>query len=169
MKINLETYTHPRESKCFPCILLSVCMCLCMCVCVVWMISYIYYLFLNMNVLVIANIFFQQHRRQLYTWTSPNGQYQNQIDCIPCSRKCRNCIQTVKTRPGADCGSDHRLVIAKFRLKLKKAGKTTRPVRCKLNQISYKYTVEVMNRFRGLDLVRRVSEELWTRSIILYR
>ena len=97
-------------------------------------------------------------------WSIPN-----QIDYIPCSRKCRNCTQTVKTRPGADCGSDHQLLIAKFRLKLKKAGKSTRPVRCKLNQISYKYTVEVMNRFRGLDLVRRMSEELWTRSIILYR
>ena len=73
-----------------------------------------------------------------------------------------NSIQTAKTRPGADCGSGHELLIFKFRLKLKKVGKTTRPVKYNLNQISYKYTMEVMNRFKGLDLVRRVSEELWT-------
>ena len=62
---------------------------------------------------------------------------------------------------GADCGSDHDLVIAKFRLKLKKVEKTTRTLRYDLNQISYHYTVEVMNRFKGLDLVERVPEELW--------
>ena len=66
-----------------------------------------------------------------------------------------------KTRPGADCGSDHELLIAKFRLKLKKVGKTTRPFRYDLNQISYDYTVEVRNRFKGLDLIDRVPEELW--------
>ena len=67
-----------------------------------------------------------------------------------------------KTRPGADCGSDHELLIAKFRLKLKKVGKTTRPFRCDLNQIPYDYTVEVTDRFEGLDLVDRMPEELWT-------
>ena len=67
-----------------------------------------------------------------------------------------------KTRPGADCGSDHELLIAKFRLKLKKVGKTTRPFRYDLNQIPYDYTVEVTNRFKGLDLIERVPEELWT-------
>ena len=66
-----------------------------------------------------------------------------------------------KTRPGADCGSGHELLIAKFRLKLKKVGKTTRPFRYDLNQIPYDYTVEVKNRFRGLDLIDRVPEELW--------
>ena len=65
-----------------------------------------------------------------------------------------------KTRPAADCGSDHELLIAKFRLKLKKAGKTTRPFRYDLNQILYDYTVEVTNRFKGLDLRERVPEEL---------
>ena len=67
-----------------------------------------------------------------------------------------------KTRLGADCGSDHELLIAKFRLKLKKLGKTTRPFRHDLNQISYDYTVEVTNRFKGLDLIDRVPEEPWT-------
>ena len=67
-----------------------------------------------------------------------------------------------KTRRGADCGSDHELLIAKFRLKLKKLEKTTRPFRYDLNQIPYDYTVEVRNRFKGLDLIDRVPDELWT-------
>ena len=67
-----------------------------------------------------------------------------------------------KARPGADCGSDHQLLIAKLRLKLKKMEKITRPVRYNLNQIPYKYTVEVMNRFKELDLVNGVPKELWT-------
>ena len=66
-----------------------------------------------------------------------------------------------KTRPGADCGSDHELLISKFRFKLKKVGKTTRPFRYDLNQIPYDYTVEVRNRFKGLDLIDRVPDELW--------
>ena len=70
-------------------------------------------------------------------------------------------IQSAKTRPGADCGSDHELLIAKFRLKLKKVGKTTRPFRYDPNQIPYDYTVEVRNRFKGLDLINRVPDELW--------
>ena len=70
-------------------------------------------------------------------------------------------IQSAKTRPGTDCGSDHELLIAKFRLKLKKVGKTTRPFRYDLNQIPYIYTVEVRNRFKGLDLIDRVPDELW--------
>ena len=67
--------------------------------------------------LVIANTLFQQHERRLYTWTSPDGKHQNQIDYILCSQTWRSSIQSVKTRPGADCGSDHELLIAKFRLK----------------------------------------------------
>ena len=69
--------------------------------------------------------------------------------------------QLTKTRQGADCGSDHELFIAKFRLKLKKVGKTTRPFRYDLNQIPYDYTVEVRNRFKGLDLIDRMPDELW--------
>ena len=71
--------------------------------------------------------------------------------------------QSRKTRPGGNCGSDHELLIVKFRLKLKKVGKTTRLFRCDLNQIPYFYTVEVTNRLKGLDLIDRVSEELWTK------
>ena len=70
-------------------------------------------------------------------------------------------IQSAKTRSGADCGSDHELLIAKFRLKLKKVGKTARPFRYDLNQITYDYTVEMTSRFKGLDLIDRVPEELW--------
>ena len=82
--------------------------------------------FCQENALVIANTLFQQNKRTLYTWTSPNGQYQNQIDYIPCSQRWRSSIQSAKTRPRADCGSDHELLIAKFRLKLKTVGKTIR-------------------------------------------
>ena len=71
-------------------------------------------------------------------------------------------MQSTKTRPGADCGSDHECLIAKFRLKLKKVQKTARPFRYDLNQIPYDYTVEVRNRFKGLDLIDRVPDELWT-------
>ena len=67
---------------------------------------------------------------------------------------------SAKTRPGADCGSDHELLTAKFRLKLKKVGKTTRPFRYDLNQVPYDYTVEARNRFKGLDLIHRVPDEL---------
>ena len=101
-----------------------------------------------------------QHKRRLYTWTSPDSQHQNQIDYILCSQRWRSSIQSAKTRPGADCGSDHELFIAKFRLKLNKVGKTTRTSRYDLNQIPYDYTVEVKNRFKGLDLTDRVPDEL---------
>ena len=118
--------------------------------------------FCQENALVIANTLFQQHKRRLYTWTSLDGQYRNQIDYILCSQRWRSSIQAAKTRPGADCGSNHELLIAKFRHKLKKVRKTTRPFRYDLNQIPYDYTVEVRNRFKGLDLIDRVPDELWT-------
>ena len=75
------------------------------------------------NTSVIANTLLQQHKRRLYTWTSPDGQHRNQIDYILCSQRCKGSIQSAKTRLGADYGSDHELLIAKFRLKLKKQGK----------------------------------------------
>ena len=85
----------------------------------------------------------------------------NQIDYILCSRSWKSSIQSAKTRLGADCGSDHELLIAKFRLKLKKVEKTTRPFRYDLNQNPCDYTVEVRNRFKGLDLIDGVPDELW--------
>ena len=75
-------------------------------------------------------------------------------------------IQSAKTRPGADCGSDHEFLIAKFRLKLKKVGKTTRPFRYDLDQIPYNYKAEVTSGFKGLDLIDRVPEELWTEDCL---
>ena len=115
-----------------------------------------------MNALLIANTLFQHHKRKLYTWTSPDDQCQNQTDCILCSQRWRSFIQSAKTRLGADWGSDRVLLIAKFRLKLKKVGQTTRPFRYDLNQIPYDYTMEVESRFKGLDLIDRVPDELWT-------
>ena len=109
--------------------------------------------FCQENALVIANTLFQQHKRQLYTWTSPL--------IISFQPKMEKLYTVSKTRLGADCGSDHELLIAKFRLKLKKVGKTTRPFRYDLNQIPYDYTEEMRNRFKGLDLIDRVPDELW--------
>ena len=117
--------------------------------------------FCQENALVRANTIFQQHKRRLYTWTSQEGQHLNQIGYILCSQRWRSSIPSAKTRLGADCGSNHELLIAKFRLKLKKVGKTARPFRYDLNQIPYNYTVEVRNRFKGLDLIDRVPDELW--------
>ena len=112
---------------------------------------------------------FQKHKRRLYAWTSPDGQHWNQIDYILCSQRWRSSIQSAKIRRGADCGSDHELLIAKFRVKLKKVGKTTSPFRYDLNQIPYDYPVEVRNRLKGLDLMDRVPDELWTEVHDIYR
>ena len=124
--------------------------------------------FCQENALGIANTLFQQHKRRLYTWTSPDGQYWNQTDYILCTQRWRSSIQSAKIRPEADCGSDHELFIARFRLKLKKVRKTTRPFRYDLNQIPYDYTVEVTNRFTGLDLTECLKNYGW-RFVTLYR
>jgi len=120
------------------------------------------------NALVIAKNLFQQHKRRLYTWTSPDGQHRNQIDYILCSQRWRSSIQSTKTRPGSDCSSDHELLMAKFRLKLKTGGKTTRPFRYDLNELPYDYTVEVRNRFKGLDLIDCLMN-YGRRFVTLYR
>ena len=114
------------------------------------------------------NTLFQLHKRRLYTWTLPDGQYHCQIDYILCSQRWRSSIQSAETRRGADCGSDHELLLAKFRLKLKKVGKTTRPFRYDLNKISHDYTVEMKNRFKGLDLIECLKNYGW-RFGTLYR
>ena len=109
--------------------------------------------FCQENTLVIANTLFKQHKRRL----DIHGHHQmvnTEIRLIIlCSQRWRSSIQSAKTRLGADCGSGHELLIAKFRLKLKKVGKTTRPFRYDLNQIPYDYIVEVRNRFKELDLI----------------
>ena len=99
--------------------------------------------FCQENALVIANTLFQQHKRRLYTWTSSDGQHRNQTDYILCSQRWRSSIHSTKTRPGADYGPDHELLIAKCRLKLKKVEKTTRPFRYDITQIPNDYTVKV--------------------------
>ena len=91
-------------------------------------------------------------------WSTPKSDWQN----ILCSQRWRNSIQSTKTRLGVDRGSDNELLIAKFRLKLKRVGKTARPFRYNLNQILYDYIVEMTNRLKGLNLIDRVPDELWT-------
>ena len=88
-------------------------------------------------------------------WAIPRSDY------VLCSQRWRSSIQSAKTRPGTDCGSDHQLLIAKLNLKLRKVGKNTGLVRYNLNPIPYEYTVAVKNRFKELNLVDRVPEELW--------
>ena len=105
---------------------------------------------------------------RLYTLTSSDGQYRNQIDYTLLSQRWRSSIQSAKTRLGADYGPDDELLIAKFRLKLKKVGKTTRPFRYDLNQIPYDYAVEVANRFKGLDLIECLKN-YGQRFMTLYR
>ena len=124
--------------------------------------------FCQENTLVIANTLFQQHERWLYTWASPDGQYWNQSDYILCSGRWRSSIQTWKTRPGTDSGSHHELLIVKYRLKLKKVGKTIRPFRYDLNQIPYNYTAEVTNRLTGLNLIECLMN-YGRRFVTLYR
>ena len=95
--------------------------------------------FCQENALVVTNTLFQQHKRRLYTWTSPDGQHRYQIDYILCSQHWRSSVQSAKMRSGVNCGSDPELLIDKLRLKLKKVDKTTRPFRYDLNQIPYEY------------------------------
>ena len=121
--------------------------------------------FCQENILFITNTLFQQYKRQLYTWTSPDGE----DGAALYSQRWRSSIQWAKTRPGADYGSDHELLIAKFRIKLKKVGKTTRPFSYDPNQIHYDYTAEVTNRFKGLYLIKSVPEELQKQFKTLYR
>ena len=120
------------------------------------------------NALVIANTLFQQHKRRLYTWTSPDGQYQNQIDYILCSQRRRSSLQSAKTRHGADCGSDYELLIVKFRIKLKKVMKTIKPFRYDLNKIPNDYTLKVRNRFKGLNLIESLKN-YGQRFVTLYK
>ena len=115
--------------------------------------------FFMTNALVIANTLFQQHKRRLDTWTSPGGQHRNQIDYL-CSQRWRSSNTVSKNKTRSWLWLRHELLIAKFRLKLKKVEKTTRPFRYNLNQIPYDYTVEVINRFKELDVIQSMPDEL---------
>ena len=98
-----------------------------------------------------------------------DGQYQNQIDYIFFSQRWRSSIQSVKTRSGAGCDSDHELLIAQFNSGIEDSKKTTGPFRYDQNQVTYDYTVEVTNRFKGLDLIGRYLKNSGQRFITLYR
>ena len=124
--------------------------------------------FCQENALVIANTLFHNTRED-YTWTSLDGQYWNQIDYILCSQRWRSCIESAKRRSGANCGLDHEFLIAKFRLKLKKVGKNTRPFRYDPNQIPYDYRLEVTNIFKGLCLRTEFLKNYGQRFKSLYR
>ena len=121
--------------------------------------SFLLGLFKKFNYMV--NLYIHSHKRRFYTCTSPDDWNQNQIYYIPCSQRWRKSIESAKTKPGADCGSDHELLIANYRVKSKKVGKTTRPLRYDLNQIPYDYEMEVKTRFKGFDLTDRVPDEKW--------
>ena len=107
--------------------------------------------FCQENALIIANTLFQQHKRRFYTWTSPDGQHRNQIDYILCSQRWRSSVQSAKTRPGVDCGSDHELLIAKFRFLM-------------LGTIK---TLEVSNILKVAQMVKnlRAVQETWVGKI----
>ena len=123
--------------------------------------------FCQENILVIGNTLFQQHKRRFYMditrWSTPKSDLLHSLQA-----KMEKLYTVSKTRPGNDCGSDHQLLIVKFRLKLKKVGKSTRPFRYDLNQIPYDYTVEVTNRFKGLELIECLKNYGW-RFVTLYR
>ncbi|CAF1413680.1 unnamed protein product [Adineta steineri] len=100
------------------------------------------------NHMVITNTCFKQPKRRLYTWTTPNGQHRDQIDYILCNRRWKSSIKSVKTRPGADCGTDHELLLACFRIKLKQHQKSTQTSKPDLQNIPYKYKVAVKKQIR---------------------
>ena len=117
--------------------------------------------FCQESALVIANTLFQQHKRRLYTWTSPDSQYQNQIDYILCSQRWSSSIQSAKTRLGVDCGSDHEVLISKFKLKLIKQGKPLDHSGMtwikSLMIIQWKWQIDS----KVSDLIDRMPEEQW--------
>ena len=102
------------------------------------------------NDLVITNTTFKHHPRRLYTWISPGDRIRNQIDYIMVPKRWQSSIQDVKTRPGADCGSDHQMLVCKLKLKLKSMKRTAAPVRYDVSSIPEEFKVEVSNKFNAL-------------------
>jgi len=109
----------------------------------------------------IMNTTFKQPKRRLYTWTSPNELHKNQIDCIIAPKRWSSSIQYTKTLPGADCGSDHELLVAGVKIKLKKIRKGTLPQRCDLTATPHQFIAEVKNRIKNIDVETSQPEELW--------
>ncbi len=103
--------------------------------------------FCEANRLVISNTWFQQPKRKLYTWTSPDGQYRNQIDYILVRKRWQSAVKSANTLPGADCGTDHELLVAVIHIKLRKVKKQDRVNKYSLNEIPERYTIEVKNSF----------------------
>ncbi|CAF5182070.1 unnamed protein product, partial [Rotaria magnacalcarata] len=110
--------------------------------------------FCQENHMIITNTCFQQLKRRLYTWTTPNGQHRNQIDYNLCNRRWKSSITSIKTRPGADCGTDHELLLACLRIKLKQHHKSTQTAKPDLQNIPYKYKIEKIKYFRGQFIPR---------------
>lgn len=106
------------------------------------------------NDLAVMNTWFQQPKRRLYTWTSPGGNHRNQIDYILINQRWKSFIQGVKTLPGADCGSDHELLVATLRIKLKKVKKPSTDMKYDLSGITPEYSVEVSNKFSLLVVLK---------------
>ena len=120
--------------------------------------------FCSENDMTIANTLFKQPKRRLYTWTSPDQKYRNQIDYIIIQNRWRSMIHLAKTLPGADCGSDHELLIAKIKIKLRKTKQIQTEMRYDLSNISDNYTVAVSNRFEILEnenISEKTPNELW--------
>ena len=111
--------------------------------------------------LVIANTWFAQPKRRLYTWTAPGGKHRNQIDYFLISKRWRSSIKAVNTLPGADCGSDHELLAAKLQLKLKRVKKVNLPQRYDLQNIPMEYNIQVKNKFNAINFVDKEPDELW--------
>ena len=117
--------------------------------------------FCGINNLVICNTLFQQPPRRMFTWTSPDGRTKNQIDFIMIRNRWKNAILTSKTLPGADCGTDHELLMAQLKVKFKKVRKTTHPVRYDLVNIPPRFTIETSNKFEELSFENNTSDEVW--------
>lgn len=117
--------------------------------------------FCRENSLCVMNTQFEQHKRRLYTWTAPNGIHRNQIDYIMCQKRWKSSVLAAKTLPGADCGTDHELLMAKIRIKLRKVKRTTVPQRFDIENIQDRYVTEVRNRFSALELEGKEPEAMW--------
>ena len=109
------------------------------------------------NRLVIGNSFFKHHPRRLFTWISPDGKTKNQIDYILVKKRWKSSIQKTKTYPGADCGTDHGLLVSTIKIKLRKIKKPEPPVRFDLTQIPEEYGIEIKNKF---GILMAVEEEM---------